>query len=330
MLSLCLTLSTRLPLSQTQRGLKIFEQSCCITQGEAIKQKIDAQLTRIAASMMLPSLDSLSRDEYCLCINEAIANVGLTQEERRVYENYTTYLTIQNVLSKLPSSVKESLGILARRAQTRVQETGNDIEQFRDEVARWFDRSMSRASGVYKRNAKGVAILIGLLLAVLTNSDTFHVVSRLSSDQDLRKVITEQATNFAPSTNAAPLTKEQLEQLRDNADAVLANLSLPIGWKPENLTKQFRCEPSRTPAPGINPSPACLNPRVPIFIAFLQKLPTNPLAFFKILLGWLISAIAISMGASFWFDLLGKVVNVRNSGGKPQTPASRASQANNP
>jgi hypothetical protein len=32
------------------------------------------------------------------------------------------------------------------------------------------------------------------------------------------------------------------------------------------------------------------------------------------LLGWCISAISISMGAPFWFDLLGKVMNVRNTG----------------
>jgi hypothetical protein len=32
------------------------------------------------------------------------------------------------------------------------------------------------------------------------------------------------------------------------------------------------------------------------------------------ILGWVISAIAISMGAPFWFDLLGNIMNVRNSG----------------
>lgn len=301
------------------------------TQGEAIKQKVDAEVNRIAELKELPSLETLSSDEYRLYINEAIVNLGLTHEERHIYENYTTYLTIQGVLNKLPSSVKESLGILARRAQTRIYETGNDIEQFRDEVARWFDRSMSRTSGVYKRNAKGVAILIGLLLAAITNSDTFHIVTRLSSDQDLRKVITEQAIGFAPSTNAAPLTRrEQLENLRDEADAVLTNLSLPVGWKPENLSKQFYCQPSTTSAQSINSSPTCINTKVPIFIAFLQKIPTKPIAFLKIILGWIISGIAISMGASFWFDLLGKVVNVRNSGGKPPSMASRASQENNP
>ena len=36
----------------------------------------------------------------------------------------------------------------------------------------------------------------------------------------------------------------------------------------------------------------------------------------KLILGWLITVAAISLGAPFWFDLLGKVANLRGSGGK--------------
>ncbi|EFA73985.1 hypothetical protein CRD_00907 [Raphidiopsis brookii D9] len=32
------------------------------------------------------------------------------------------------------------------------------------------------------------------------------------------------------------------------------------------------------------------------------------------IMGWLVSGFAIAMGAPFWFDLLGKVMNVRNTG----------------
>jgi hypothetical protein len=35
------------------------------------------------------------------------------------------------------------------------------------------------------------------------------------------------------------------------------------------------------------------------------------------LLGWLITVFALSFGAPFWFDVLGKVVNMRSSGPKP-------------
>jgi hypothetical protein len=36
------------------------------------------------------------------------------------------------------------------------------------------------------------------------------------------------------------------------------------------------------------------------------------------ILGWLITAFAVSLGAPFWFDLLNKFINVRASGKAPE------------
>lgn len=30
--------------------------------------------------------------------------------------------------------------------------------------------------------------------------------------------------------------------------------------------------------------------------------------------GWLMTGVAVAMGAPFWFDILGKLINVRNAG----------------
>ena len=40
----------------------------------------------------------------------------------------------------------------------------------------------------------------------------------------------------------------------------------------------------------------------------------------KLILGWLLTIAAVSLGAPFWFDLLGKVANLRGSGDSPRTP----------
>jgi hypothetical protein len=39
------------------------------------------------------------------------------------------------------------------------------------------------------------------------------------------------------------------------------------------------------------------------------------------LAGWGITAMAIFLGAPFWFDLLSKIINIRGSGNKPKEPA---------
>jgi hypothetical protein len=34
-------------------------------------------------------------------------------------------------------------------------------------------------------------------------------------------------------------------------------------------------------------------------------------------LGWFVTGLALSLGAPFWFDLLGKFMNIRGAGPKP-------------
>ena len=255
------------------------------------------------------------------------------KEQRSLYKNYQAYKTTQQILEKLPNATKESLVILARRAQTRVQRTGNDIDQFREEVAVWFDHSMSRASGVYKRNAKGVGILIGLSLVVVTNVDVGFIVDRLSNDQSLRNVIAQRAISITGENMT-------LDKARADTNEALKELALPIGWNPSNVADQLNCplpNNSLTDPPWDWPKfyqvclgdqvkkPQVFDNRVKAFLFSAKTWSINsiiivfkyPWALLRILLGWLIAGIAISMGAPFWFDLLGKVVNVRNTGGKP-------------
>lgn len=40
--------------------------------------------------------------------------------------------------------------------------------------------------------------------------------------------------------------------------------------------------------------------------------------------GWIVTSIAISLGAPFWFDLLKKIINLRGTGKRPETPAAVA------
>ncbi len=53
-----------------------------------------------------------------------------------------------------------------------------------------------------------------------------------------------------------------------------------------------------------------------------DSLPSGPVDWLKSFLGWLITIAAISLGAPFWFDLLGKVANLRAAGGKSDNSSS--------
>lgn len=205
---------------------------------------------------------------------------------------------IKELPAAIPLSLITSLSVLAKRAEIKVENPDEQMDQFKKEIATWFDRSMDRASGVYKRNAKKVAIAIGLLTAISTNTDTFHIASRFSKDSELRDIITTRVSQIPQGADNLQAIKEQVQQAKQD---LLESVSLPIGWSDTNL-KQQREE---------------------------QKFWGLDIPFVKQFVGWILSGLAIAMGAPFWFELLNKFINVRNAGPKPASSANNETASHN-
>lgn len=218
------------------------------------------------------------------------------RSNRRVYleiKNITEdkdspfYQGLENVINGLPKPVKDNLDMLVSRSQIKIQNVENGLNQLQQEIETWFDRSMERASGVYRRNAKGVAILLGCFIAIGTNADTIYIVNRLSKDSVLRSTITEYG-NVIVTQN--PDSKSgDFGPVKAKVEEALQQIALPIGWGDENIKNQQEYASKDHP-----------------FVAGVRRI-----------FGWAITGLAVSMGAKFWFDLLGKIINVRNAGKKP-------------
>lgn len=218
------------------------------------------------------------------------------RSNRRVYleiKNITEdkdsafYQGIENVINGLPKPVKDNLDILVNRSQMKIQNVENGLNQLKQEIETWFDRSMERASGVYKRNAKGVAILLGCFIAVGANADTIYIVNRLSKDSVLRSTITQYG-NVVVTENPDKNTND-FGPVKAKVEEALQQVALPIGWGSDNIKNQEEYASKDIP-----------------FVAGLRRT-----------FGWAITGLAVSMGAKFWFDLLGKIIDVRNAGKKP-------------
>ncbi|MFM2063607.1 MAG: hypothetical protein RLZZ507_3278 [Cyanobacteriota bacterium] len=203
-----------------------------------------------------------------------------------------TYKTIRELVDSLPDGMKRNIATIAKRAQYKAKSTEEGIKILRREIEDCFDSSMQRAGGVYKRNAKGVAILIGITLAFGANADTFHIIDRLSKDTVLREAIVYKVEQT--------IDKQSDPSSLQNFDTqqILEEINLPIGWTSDNLQDQIGWNPIK-----IN--------GVPVF------------SLLTMFCGWLISGLAIAMGAPFWFDLLSKVMNVRNAGKSTKSSRSR-------
>lgn len=206
---------------------------------------------------------------------------------------------VSDAIKKLPdSSMRDAL-------QSCLTTAGPDLDKLRTEVAKWFDDSMERLGGAYKRQLKWISLIIGLFVAVVVNADSFDVGYALWSDNALRAQMVQAASvtvqNGLPDVQNP--TPTDVAVAFENANKTLR--PLPIGW------------PLRT-APG---KPSVLSPAsiwdwdVALWLTFIGLWAWF---LFAKLIGWGVTAFALSLGAPFWFDLLSKFVNLRGSGTKPQ------------
>jgi hypothetical protein len=184
--------------------------------------------------------------------------------------------TVQERLASLPADVAKTL-------VTLVDAAGGDAAKVRANLEGWFNASMDRVSGWYKRRNHQILVGIGLVLAILFNIDTISIVQSLWTNKGMRDAGVAAAGAFAakdPATStAAP------EQKISDYSKSLNTLKLPIGWEAE----------VETWPKGTN-----------VMYAAMAAIPPH-------LIGWIITAAAVSMGAPFWFDTLNKIMVVRST-----------------
>ncbi|MFL5541747.1 MAG: hypothetical protein ACJ8J0_22365 [Longimicrobiaceae bacterium] len=226
-----------------------------------------------------------------------------------------------------PESLRNSLADLATGAEQK-------LHKLQDGVEVWFNNAMDRVSGTYKRYTQIALLLIGLVVAILLNVDTIRIWRTLSTNDQARQALVQRAIAFdsaardttrqattdsaAADTTCAPVTGGAAQKAVakvlagehltcGEARTVLAvsraqldSTQLAVGWTDDELLKI---------GVATRGTDGTLSP------------VWNPLdwkqAIWPKLLGLLLTAIAVSLGAPFWFDLLNKIVNIRAAGRAP-------------
>ncbi|HYL65181.1 MAG TPA: hypothetical protein VE077_21410 [Candidatus Methylomirabilis sp.] len=165
-----------------------------------------------------------------------------------------------------------------------IDTAGGDVNAAREKVAHWYDDTMARVSGWYKRMAQKIIFGAGLILCIAVNADTVMIVKELWNDQALRTAAVAQAEKRVQSTVPADPTdvKTSMQQI---AGTIRETNAPPIGWSSE--------------AGNVRALPESLG-------TILLKI-----------LGILLTSFAIVMGAPFWFDVLNNFINLRASGSPP-------------
>lgn len=267
---------------------------------------------------------------------------------------------------------------------TLIDAAGTDTNRARENIEAWYNSSMDRVTGWYKRRAQWIIFLCGALFAVVLNVDSVRIVQVLSVDRQLRENIATNAAEYLranpdspasvapavsppgpprsttpkisatpPAGGGAARTAPGRTKAQPGAPGTVTAASAPTaaGQPTESPGPEKSKTDARSAKPDTNKSKTCQeNPRGPICryettlvelgnlglptvglpigwsteelpLAPWENLSHSVLRAWELLqrhfFGWLITALAASLGAPFWFDLLNKFVAIRGAA-KPQ------------
>jgi hypothetical protein len=172
-------------------------------------------------------------------------------------------------------------------------EAADDVSRFRASLETWYDEAMSRVSGWYRRRVQFWLWVWALALTIGLHVDTIQIANTLWTDDATRAAVVARAEKAA----GTPLTETNLQNAAENVQELDA-LRIPIGWSGSFPEGDFQHD---------------------LWVVLINAL------------GLLLTAVALTLGAPFWFDLLKKVANIRSAGKAPrERPVEKPGEAGEP
>jgi hypothetical protein len=204
-------------------------------------------------------------------------------------------------------------GRLRQALLVALGEAENDLDRARTSLEAWFDGTMDRVSGWYKRETQWVLLGLGLLLAIVLNIDSLGITRDLATNNQLR-----QAMIAHVDANYSALKSSDLKLSPEDLDKQKQGLSDVIGWPrfqkrvDDDLAKEKSALSKKASGDaqlsGAQAQAEWMNKQLSgrgTELWWTHLLGAIP--------GWLVTALAVSLGAPFWFDLLNKFVVIRST-----------------
>ena len=304
--------------------------------------------------------------------------------------NKPSYLSAENFTKALMDSLKENTpdaGLLAsveegiahlpegsetkRYLQSLLNDSNYDLVKFKILLEDWYNDTMDRATGWFKRSVRVILIIIGFGIAIGFNVDSLAIIKKLSIDKNAREQLVSMATDYAENKKAlvesirtgtpydstvAAKINQQMDSLqvavRDSlySDMREAQTLLSLDWNvptmlkydslPSELPKDYT-EMKLTFVNGKLWKKRLVNERGNVTVAYSQvhrsvdqkillgvlsdsdksgwvtvntlRYKINYVFSARHLGGYLLTVLALSLGAPFWFDILNKLVKLRTS-----------------
>jgi hypothetical protein len=188
-----------------------------------------------------------------------------------------TFEQLESGINALPE------GDVKRTLLALIQNANHDLDQAQKAIEGWFNDTMDRVSGWYKRRTQLWILLLAALITIGLNADTVQTARKLWIEPTLRSTVVENArgqTASPPAGANATANAQPAPGGKAVSDDQLAQLGRLVGWQ--------------------------------------AVADWSALAWLERLVGWVLTICAVSLGAPFWFDTLNRIVNIRAAGKNPE------------
>jgi len=202
---------------------------------------------------------------------------------KRMARNTPSYIPREVFSAALQDILRKNgdeTGHIGRAYKALLDAAAGDTERARKGIEQWYDASMDRASGWFKRRTQMILLVLGFLVAVALNINAIAIAQYLAVDETARTRMIAIADQVGGQGTAAPRDDDLARRL----DREVRSVGLPIGWD------------------GVQTG------------RIQREFEDNPLwALLSLLIGYMMVGFAATLGAPFWFDLLGKFMVVRST-----------------
>ena len=217
--------------------------------------------------------------------------------------------------TKMMEAVRNRFAIAA----VNLEKTEHNLAGLRLNSETWFNESMDRLGGWYKRKATILAFLIGLVLAAALNVDSIALAQHLWREPAVRDALVANATEFANENSDIPkveIADGETGNAVDYFNAQFQGLDVPLGWETESVTLAANQSCQIIPI-GSNFIWGLKDRTTANQCNQIVNAPADSAGRFTKVIGIIFSAAAAAQGSPFWFVILKKLVNIRGSGANP-------------
>jgi len=203
-----------------------------------INEQVIARFFSLRAKTLKTGIQNMLADPQGILTKQVYNNPliqGLSQKTRsgksrdpsyipsNIFAQAVMALDVVQMYQKDPdaqnSLMPDALALLLKKANKDPQKELAYIEQ-------WYDETMDRVSGWYKRNVQLIIFILGFIIVVGLNVDTLAIITNLSNDTVLRSgfVSAVQGSAASPTHADLPTLQKAFEQIQ-----------LVIGWSSSSL-----------------------------------------------------------------------------------------------